>query len=52
MWCGTLHLPNVPVDGGGCWVVDSQNVLDITVVGGNWLSVAEAVRPLVEVTGS
>lgn len=52
MWCGATHLPNLPAAGGSCWVVDSQNVLDITVIGDDWLSVANLVRPLVEVTGS
>jgi hypothetical protein len=52
MWCDAAQLPNHPTDVGDCWVVDSQNILDITVIGGDWLSVAESVRPLVEVTGS
>jgi hypothetical protein len=49
LWCGTISpAPGLPAD-GMCWMVDSQNVLNVVASGPGALATAEAVRPQVEI---
>jgi hypothetical protein len=49
LWCGTMSpAPGLPAD-GTCWMVDSQNVLNIVADGPDALATAEAVRQQVEI---